>query len=204
MEESTNKWLYRFQWIAVGIALVVILFYASTSKGADNESVQAPKEWKPYVRSDQIDEWPTQIIYDTMIGCYEGTLRWVLLSNPQLTGVPPGIMAQRQMLEHCFCVIDKIRKTHTFPEYMNQITNSTWLGQLYMSQALACVDEYDTLPRFFTTDNSVEVVPRDDETKPKTKDNELDVKEESEDSQEQLPSEKPIESEEDSKTIFQG
>ena len=112
-------------------------------------------------------------------------------------------MAQRQMLEHCFCVIDKIRKTHTFPEYMKQITNSTWLGQLYMSQALACVDEYDTLPRFFTTD-SVEVVPRDDETKPKTKDNELDVKEESEDSQEQLPSEKPIESEEDSKTIFQG
>ena len=138
-----------------------------------------------------------------MIGCYDGTLRWVLLANPQLTGVPPGIMAQRQMLEHCFCVIDKIRKTHTFPEYMKQIHNSTWLGQLYMSQALACVDEYDTLPRFFTTD-SVEVVPRDDETKPKTKDNELDVKEESEDSQDQLPSEKPIESEEDSKTIFQG
>ena len=202
MEESTDKWLYRFQWIVVGIVLVVILFYASSSQGADNESVQEPKEIKPYIRQEMTDEWSSQIIYDTMIGCYEGTLRWILISNPGLIGVRPGPQAQRQMLEHCFCVLDKIRKKHTFPDYLNQLPNTAWLGQLYMSQALACVDEHKTLPKFFTTD-TIKVVPKDNETI--TEDNELDVKkEESEDSQEQLPSEESIESKVDSKTIFQG
>ena len=197
MEESTNKWLYRFQWIAVGIALVVILFYASSSQGADNKSIQTPKEWKPYVRSDKIDEWPTQIIYDTMIGCYEGTLRWVLLSNPQLTGIPPGIMAQRQMLEHCFCVMDRIRREISIEEYQKRVFEQEWVGNIFITKAFECVKEEKTLPSFFVIqgDKEIEVVPNNPVVVP---DGETD------DSQEESPDQKQEESEGSPQTIFQG
>ena len=204
MNKKIDKWMYYFEWIAIVVGIAVVLWITTTYKAeaSDNITIQEPKEIKPYIRQEMTDEWSSQIIYDTMIGCYEGTLRWILISNPGLIGVRPGPQAQRQMLEHCFCVLDKIRKKHTFPDYLNQLPNTAWLGQLYMSQALACVDEHKTLPKFFTTD-TIKVVPKDNETT--TEDNELDVKkEESEDSQEQLPSEESIESEVDSKTIFQG
>ena len=56
------------------------------------------------------DKWSSQLVYDTIGACYQGTIRWVILTNPSLLGQLPGAMAQRQMVEHCFCVMDKIRK----------------------------------------------------------------------------------------------
>ena len=31
------------------------------------------------------------------------------MTNPSLLGHRPNVMAQREMVEHCFCVVDKIR-----------------------------------------------------------------------------------------------
>ena len=68
-----------------------------------------------------------------------------------------------------------------------------------MLKAMECVNEYKTLPSFFT---KIIETPPDNKT---TNDNEKKViPEKSEDSKDELPSQKPKESEEDSTTIFQG
>ena len=138
------------------------------------------------------DEWPTQILYDTVGACFQGTVKWVVLSNPDLIGQIPGPMAQRQMVEHCFCVMDKIRKELEYQEYIKKVTDMNWTGNLFMSKALECVGEYQTLSSFFTKipDNETKIeIPKD---KPK-------------DSQDEPPGLKPKESENGlPETIFQG
>jgi hypothetical protein len=61
-----------------------------------------------------------------------------------------------------------------------------------MTKAMECVAKEKTLPSFFAT-----VKPNDNETKIVTPDESIDSKDE-------LPSQKPKESKEDSTTIFQG
>ena len=138
------------------------------------------------------DEWPSQILYDTIGGCYQGTIRWVLISNPSLMGQAPGPLAQRQMVEHCFCVMDKIRKELKYKEYTKKVIDMNWTGNLFMSKALECVGEYQTLSSFFTKipDNETKIeIPKD---KPK-------------DSQDEPPGLKPKESDNGlPETIFQG
>ena len=47
------------------------------------------------------DEWSSQLVYDTLGACYQGTIKWVIMSNPSLLGQAPGPMAMRQMMEQC-------------------------------------------------------------------------------------------------------
>jgi hypothetical protein len=183
MKETTEKWLYYLQWIAVTLcALGLMMFVSTSAKGVEDN------ETKKIV----LKEWTTQLLYDTTNACYEGTIRWIVLSNPSLLGQPPNWMAQRQMLIHCFCVMDKIRKEIKIEEYQKLVYDQEWVGNLFMTKAMECVAEEKTLPSFFAT-----VKPNDNETKKV-------IPEESEDSKEELPSPKPKESEEDSTTIFQG
>ena len=107
------------------------------------------------------DEWPSQLVYDTLGACYQGTIKWVILSNPSLLGQAPGPMAMRQMMEHCFCVMDKIRKEVKLEEYVKKVLNPEWGGNLFMLKAVECVGEYETLPSFFmkmpTPDNATKI-----------------------------------------------
>jgi len=138
------------------------------------------------------DEWRSQLVFDTVQACYQGTIRWVLLSNPSLLNQIPSPIAQRQMMEHCFCVMDKIRKENKIEDYKKKVLDPEWGGNLFMLKAMECVGEYETLPSFF-----MKMPTPDNETKKV-------IPEESEDSKQELPSPKPKESEEDSTTIFQG
>ena len=95
------------------------------------------------------DKWASQLVYDTINACYQGTIRWVILSNPSLLGQIPALIAQRQMVEHCFCVMDKIRKENKVEEYRKKVMNPQWGGNLFMLKAVECVKEYETLPSFF-------------------------------------------------------
>ena len=95
------------------------------------------------------DKWTSQLIYDTIGACYQGTIRWVVLSNPSLLGQIPAPIAQRQMVEHCFCVMDKIRKENKVEEYRKKVIDPLWGGNLFMLKAVECVSEYETLPSFF-------------------------------------------------------
>jgi len=141
------------------------------------------------------DEWPSQLVYDTLGACYQGTIKWVIMSNPSLLGQAPGPMAMRQMMEHCFCVMDKVRKNQPLKVYKKKVFDSKYIGDLFMTKALECVAEYRTLPAFFTTllDNKTKT---DNETV-----NPAEVPDgETEDSQDQ----EQEESEGSPQTIFQG
>jgi len=141
------------------------------------------------------DEWSSQLVYDTLGACYQGTIKWVIMSNPSLLGQAPGPMAMRQMMEHCFCVMDKVRKNQPLKVYKKKVFDTKYIGDLFMTKALECVAEYRTLPAFFTTllDNKTKT---DNETV-----NPAEVPDgETEDSQDQ----EQEESEGSPQTIFQG
>ena len=172
----------------VGIILGFMVGFSGLLKGEDNKTIKKPDFRTAFPKILDDDSWPSQLIYDTIGGCYQGTIKWILLANPSILGAP-GPMAQRQMVEHCFCVMDKIRKEIGYREYIKKVADMNWTGNFFMLKAIECVGEYQTLPSFFM----------------KAPDNETTIKpEELEDSKDELPSQKPKESEEDSTTIFQG
>jgi len=179
--------------ILIIITLGVLMFVSTSVEGVDNET-------KKIV----LKEWTTQLLYDTTNACYEGTIRWVLLTHPSLLGQPPNWRSQRQMIEHCFCVMDRIRKEIKIEDYQKLVYDPVWTGNTFMVKAMECVKEEKTLPSFFVIqgDEGIKTTPI-----PKvTDDNETKkvIPEKSEDSKDELPSQKPKESEEDSTTIFQG
>ena len=75
-----------------------MVVFAGVVKGVDNKTTgERTSAGFPKILDD--DEWPSQLIYDTIGACYQGTIRWVILSNPSLFGQMPGPMAQRQMVD---------------------------------------------------------------------------------------------------------
>ena len=151
--------------IIMGVLLVVmILLVAGVAvvKAEDNKTTNEPvftERGFPKILDD--DKWVSQLVYDTIGACYQGTIRWVVLSNPSLLGQIPAPLAQRQMVEHCFCVMDKIRKENKIEEYRKKVIDPEWGGNLFMLKAMECVREYETLPSFFmklpTPDNATKI-----------------------------------------------
>ena len=137
-------------------------------------------------------KWSTQLLWDTTNACYQGTIRWIVMTNPSLLGQVPNVMAQRQMVVHCFCVVDKIRNEHTLEEYFKKVLDPQWSGNLFMTKAMECVREWQTLPLFFTTD--LPAIPEK-----QIPDNSSSTKD-----AESLPDQKQKEFKEESPLIFQG
>jgi len=177
----------------LGLMIFLMVFFVKGVRAEDNETKKVV-----------LKEWTTQLLYDTTNACYEGTIRWVLLTHPSLLGQPPNWRSQRQMIEHCFCVMDRIRKEIKIEDYQKLVYDPVWTGNTFMVKAMECVKEEKTLPSFFVIqDKKIKTTPI---PKVKTDDNETKkvIPEKSEDSKDELPSQKPKESEEDSTTIFQG
>ena len=91
------------------------------------------------------DEWTTQLLYDTTNACYQGTVRWIMMANPALIGQAPPLMVQRQMVQHCFCVMDKIRYEFTHGKYVALVESGFLVGELFMNKAYECIKEFDTM-----------------------------------------------------------
>ena len=130
--------------------LILIVAGMFVVKAEDNKTTDKPmftERGFPKILDD--DKWVSQLVYDTIGACYQGTIRWVILSNPSLLGQLPAPIAQRQMVEHCFCVMDKIRKENKVKEYVKKVIDPLWGGNLFMLKAVECVSEYETLPSFF-------------------------------------------------------
>ena len=189
--------------ILIIITLGVLMFVSTSVEGVDNKTVDEPKFTKggfPIILD--ADKWPSQIIYDTVGACYQGTIRWVVLSHPSLYGQIPTLAAQRQMAEHCFCVMDKIRHEIKLEEYLKKVLDPEWGGNLFMLKAMECVNEYKTLPSFFT---SIIETPSDNKTIPNNNDKIVTPKDKPKDSQDEPPGQKPKESKDGlPATIFQG
>ena len=184
--------------ILIIITLGVLMFVSTSVEGVGNKTVDEPKFTKggfPIILD--ADKWPSQIIYDTVGACYQGTIRWVVLSHPSLIGQIPTLSAQRQMMEHCFCVMDKIRKENKVGEYIKKVTDPEWGGNLFMMKAMECVNEYKTLPSFFS---KIIETPSDNETNNPT----VVPDGETEDSTEESPDQQQEESNGIPETIFQG
>ena len=182
-----------FMTFIIGLIFGLMFFFVKGVRAEDNETKKVV-----------LEEWTTQLLYDTTNACYEGTIRWVLLTHPSLLGQPPNWRSQRQMIEHCFCVMDRIRKEIKIEDYQKLVYDPEWTGNTFMVKAMECVKEEKTLPSFFVIqDKEIKTTPI---PKVKTDDNETKkvIPEKSEDSKDELPSQKPKESEEDSTTIFQG
>ena len=139
--------------IIMGVLLFLLIMIVAgmfVVKGEDNKTTNEPvftERGFPKILDD--DKWVSQLVYDTIGACYQGTIRWVILSNPSLLGQLPAPIAQRQMVEHCFCVMDKIRKENKVEEYVKKVIDPLWGGNLFMLKAVECVSEYETLPSFF-------------------------------------------------------
>ena len=118
-------------------------------------------------------EWSTQLLYDTTNACYQGTYRWIVMANPLLIGQQPPPIVQRQMIQHCFCVMDKIRNEFDMEKYVELVKGGISIGQLFMDKAYECIDEYDTmrgiiimqdkLDNSTKTDNDSVVIPTEPE-----------------------------------------
>ena len=195
-----------FKGVSVFRIIFLILFFLgamvliSQPRGEDNKTIdEPPRTPGGFPKILDNDVWPTQILYDTVGACYQGTVRWVVLTNPSLIGQIPSPGAQRQMIELCFCVMDKIRKEHEYKEYIKNVTDMNWTGQLFMSKAAECVGVYETLPSFFMRIPDNETKTNDNETK-------IEIPEDKpRDSQDEPPGLKPKESENGlPETIFQG
>ena len=144
------------------------------------------------------DEWPSQILYDTVNACYQGTYKWIVTSNPSLIGSMPPPPVQRKMLEHCFCVLDKIRVDHDISAYIAKVYDLEWVGQLFMTKAVECVNEKNTLQGI------IEIQPSDNKTKTDN-DTIINTLPEPEDAPtESLPDQSKEEPSESPETIFQG
>ena len=115
-------------------------------------------------------EWSTQLLYDTTNACYQGTYRWIVMANPLLIGQQPPPIVQRQMIKHCFCVMDKIRNEFDMEKYVNLIKSGLSVGQIFMDKAYKCIEEFDTMNGIFIvqdnstkTDNDSVVIPTEPE-----------------------------------------
>ena len=119
----------KYTKIIVGVLvflLVILLVGVFTVRAEDNTTR------KKVI----LKEWTVQLLYDTTNACYQGTIRWIVLTNPNLIGQTPGWQSQRQMIVHCFCVMERIRKEITIKEYQKNVFNQEWTGNLFMSKAL--------------------------------------------------------------------
>ena len=186
--------------IIMGVLLFLIIMLVggiSVLRAEDNKTIEFDDRGWPKILDE--DEWRSQLVFDTVQACYQGTIRWIVLSNPTILGQIPNPLAQRQMMEHCFCVMDKIRKENKVKEYKKKVLDPEWGGNLFMLKAMECVGEYKTLPSFFT---DIIGIPSDNETK---KENKVIIKpEEPQDLQEESPDQPKEESEGSPQTIFQG
>ena len=192
--KTETKYFFKKVFIVgliFGLMVFLMVFFVKGVRAEDNKTIEFTDRGWPKILDD--DKWTTQMLFDTVQACYQGTIRWVVLSHPSLLGQIPTLAAQRQMMEHCFCVMDKIRKENKVEEYKKKVRDPEWGGNIFMLKAMECVNKYKTLPSFFTkitgTPNDKIVIPED---KPK-------------DSQDEPPGQKPKESKNGlPATIFQG
>ena len=179
----------------IGLILGLMVIFAGIARAEDNKTINNPTNGFPKIIDD--DRWSSQLVYDTLGACYQGTIKWIIMTNPSLLGQMPGPMAQRQMMEHCFCVLDKVRKNQPLKEYIRRVFDQIYIGDLFMKKALECIGEYKTLPSFF-----MKIPTPDNETK---SDNNTIIKpDKPKDSQEEPPGQNPKESNGLPDTLFQG
>ena len=121
------------------------------------------------------DEWPSQVIFDTVQVCYQGTLRWVAMGNPNLMNTPPPYNVARVMTIHCFCVLDKLRTAYKLTVWTKMLSKDNPSAPVvapkeFMQKAVLCIKDHNTLTGLVVLDpKMLDEFLNDNETKNDTK-----------------------------------
>jgi hypothetical protein len=160
------------------ILLIVFFVYLIHSGWAqDNNTKEETIVDRHFIKVPD-DEWPTQVIYDTSNICYQGTVKWIVMGNPNLANQLPPVHVARAMMVHCFCVLDKLRTEYKFTPYGDMISKENplapkFLPELFMNKALQCIKEHNTLSGLIIIDKNFDfdkmMKQKDNETKNDTK-----------------------------------
>jgi hypothetical protein len=123
-----------------GLMVFLMVFFVKGVRAEDN---------KPFIKVPN-DEWPSQVIFDTVQVCYQGTLRWVAMGNPNLMNMPPPYHIQRIMTIHCFCVLDKLRTAYKLTVWTKMLSKDNPSAPVvapkeFMQKAVMCLKEHNTL-----------------------------------------------------------
>ena len=134
-----------------------------------NLTVVKAEDNKPFIKVPN-DEWPSQVIFDTVQVCYQGTLRWVATGNPNLMNTPPPYPVARVMTIHCFCVLDKLRTAYKLTVWTKMLSKDNPLAPVvapreFMQKAVECIKDHDTLAGLVVLDpNMINDFLNDNET----------------------------------------
>ena len=171
-----------------GLMVFLMVFFVKGVRAEDNNTKETTradelnKARKQFKNEETIvkdfikvpnDEWPTQVVFDTVHVCYQGTLRWIIMGNPHLIGQNVPNHIARTMTVHCFCVLDKLRTEYKYTPYVDMIDGEDpmmpkFLPELFMRTAVECIKEHKTLYGLIQLDpnfNIDDVLKKDNETK---------------------------------------
>jgi len=155
MKANEGETFYRVAIFASILFMIIFLFggvvMLNQVKAEDDKTfIKVPN-----------DEWPSQVIFDTVQVCYQGTLRWVALGNPNLMNTPPPYHIQRIMSMHCFCVLDKLRTDYKLTPWVKMLSKDNPLAPTvapreFMTKAIMCIKEHNTLQGLVTLQGAEE------------------------------------------------
>ena len=165
--------------LILGFICFLMFFFVKGVRAGDagaDELNKARKQFKnePFIKVPN-DEWPSQVIFDTIHVCYQGTIRWVTMGNPNLLGTTPPYPVQRLMTVHCFCVLDKLRTTYKFSIWTKKLFKDNPMDPKvaaaeFMEKAIACIKDHNTLSGLVVLDpDTLDKFLNDNETKNDTK-----------------------------------
>jgi len=122
-----------------GLIVLGMMFFINGAKAQDKPFIKVPN-----------DEWDSQVIFDTVQVCYQGTLNWVAMGNPNLMNTPPPYHVARVMTIHCFCVLDKLRTAYKLAEWREMLSKDNPLAptvapKQFMQKAVECIKDHNTL-----------------------------------------------------------
>ena len=147
-----------------GLIVLGMVFFVNGAKAQDKPIIKVPN-----------DEWDSQVVFDTVQVCYQGTLNWVAMGNPNLMNTPPPYHVARVMTIHCFCVLDKLRTAYKLAEWREMLSKDNPLAptvapKQFMQKAVECIRDHKTLAGLVVLDpKMLNEFLNDNETKNDTK-----------------------------------
>ena len=83
--------------------------------------------------------YPNFLLYNSTTACMQGLVQVVISNNPKLRNqfIQPAV--QQQLLGHCSCVVDRIRKVYPLQEYLNEIHDYLWIKTVWGKYGAECM-----------------------------------------------------------------
>ena len=83
--------------------------------------------------------YPNFLLYNSTTACMQGVVSLVISNNPSLKNqfIPPAV--QQQLLGHCSCIVDRIRKVYTIQEYRKEVNDYLWIKTVWGKYGKECM-----------------------------------------------------------------